>query len=328
MASLDKKIIAVVGATGKQGGSVARTFLRLPAWHVRCLTRNPSSDAAQTLTALGAEVVQADLDDPSSLSRAFGGANAIFLNTDFFATFRGSLASGASVETSSRLAYDTEVSRGKNAVVAAAMVPTLERFVYSALQSIKKASHGKYHRALHTEAKASIVEYIEHGQPELARRTSLIYLGAYNTNAFVVPQKDPETGGYGFALPLPSNRRVPIVDPTEATGPFVRALVEDEAPGTRLLAYNTSSHLSIADVVDIWASVTGRKMTYTQTTVQALHEKTKVPLEILEGAGYLAEFDYCDGLDGIIEPKQLKAEVQTKSFEQWLREGDLKNTVK
>lgn len=50
MSELNKNIIAIVGATGKQGGSVARTFLSedlFPNWTVRCLTRDPSSEAAR-----------------------------------------------------------------------------------------------------------------------------------------------------------------------------------------------------------------------------------------------------------------------------------------
>lgn len=79
-----KKIIVVIGATGNQGSSVANTFLGLPEWHVRALTRNPSSDASELLAAKGAEVVQGDLAEPSSLAKAFENANAIFLNTDFW----------------------------------------------------------------------------------------------------------------------------------------------------------------------------------------------------------------------------------------------------
>ena len=79
----NKKITVVVGATGNQGSSVAHTFLDSPQWHVRCVTRNPSSSASQALKDLGAEVVQGNLSDLSSLALAFKDANAIFVNTDF-----------------------------------------------------------------------------------------------------------------------------------------------------------------------------------------------------------------------------------------------------
>jgi uncharacterized protein YbjT (DUF2867 family) len=109
MTSSHKKIVVVVGATGNQGSSVAWTFLSLSTWHVRCLTRNPSSSAAQTLSGVGAEVVQGDLSDPPSLTRAFDSANAIFANTDFWATYREPSTpakSAAAGKTSSELAFD------------------------------------------------------------------------------------------------------------------------------------------------------------------------------------------------------------------------------
>ncbi|TDV43614.1 NmrA family NAD(P)-binding protein [Actinophytocola oryzae] len=73
---MTKKIIAVVGATGQQGGGVARAILDDPAgeFTVRALTRNPGSDAAKALAARGAEVVATDLDDGPSVRAALDGA--------------------------------------------------------------------------------------------------------------------------------------------------------------------------------------------------------------------------------------------------------------
>ncbi|KAL2438855.1 hypothetical protein ABEF95_014501 [Exophiala dermatitidis] len=326
------KIIAVVGATGIQGGSVARTFLSLPHWHVRCLTRNPGSLASQTLKSLGAEVVQADLGDISSLRRAFSNVNAIFLNTDFWTVFRPAMASGKNEVESGKLAYETEFSNGRNAAMAAAEVPTLERLVYSALGPMERASNGKY-KTYHWAGKSSIVDYIEGGQqPGLAGKFSVIYLGAYNTNQFVAPTRIPQSQTnaeykYGFMLPFPKETRIPIVDPVEATGLFVRALIEDEPAGTKLLAYNESSYLDFGSLVDIWTRVTGKTMVFAQSTVEQLHEMTGLPMEILLGGAYLGEFDYCAGVDGVIEPHQLKHKVQTKSFEEWLRAGHLKGNI-
>ena len=76
-------LIAVVGATGQQGGSVARTFLS-HNYRVRAITRNPSSSSALALQDLGAEPARADLDDPASLRVAFDGADVIFGVTDFW----------------------------------------------------------------------------------------------------------------------------------------------------------------------------------------------------------------------------------------------------
>ncbi|KOV74402.1 MULTISPECIES: NmrA/HSCARG family protein [unclassified Streptomyces] len=83
----EKKIIAVTGATGSQGGSVARSILadRDSAFAVRAITRNPASPAARELAALGAELVRADFHDEPTVHKAFEGAHGAFLVTDFWA---------------------------------------------------------------------------------------------------------------------------------------------------------------------------------------------------------------------------------------------------
>ncbi|HKU60132.1 MAG TPA: NmrA/HSCARG family protein [Gemmatimonadales bacterium] len=85
----EKKIIAVVGATGAQGGGLVRAILadRSSEFSVRALTRNPDSEKGRALAAAGAEVVAADLDDQASLERAFAGAYGVFALTNFWEHF-------------------------------------------------------------------------------------------------------------------------------------------------------------------------------------------------------------------------------------------------
>lgn len=82
----DTRIIAIVGATGRQGGGLARAVLADPsaAFAVRALTRDPASERARALVALGAEVVKADLDGEASLRAAFDGAYGAYVVTDYF----------------------------------------------------------------------------------------------------------------------------------------------------------------------------------------------------------------------------------------------------
>jgi uncharacterized protein YbjT (DUF2867 family) len=80
-----KRIIAVVGATGAQGGSVVRALFRDPsAFAVRALTRTPDSEAGRRLAQLGADVVRADADDLGSLKQAFAGAYGAYCVTNFW----------------------------------------------------------------------------------------------------------------------------------------------------------------------------------------------------------------------------------------------------
>ncbi len=84
-----KKIIAVVGATGAQGGGLVRSILADPngPFAVRAVTRDVKSDAARALAAAGAEVVGADIDDAAAVRRAFEGAYGAYCVTFFWAHF-------------------------------------------------------------------------------------------------------------------------------------------------------------------------------------------------------------------------------------------------
>jgi uncharacterized protein YbjT (DUF2867 family) len=85
----DKKIIAVVGATGAQGGGLVHAIVNDPAggFVARAITRDANSDKAKKLARVGAEVVVADVDDEASLRRAFEGAYGAYCVTFFWAHF-------------------------------------------------------------------------------------------------------------------------------------------------------------------------------------------------------------------------------------------------
>ncbi len=85
----EKKIIAVLGATGAQGGGLVRAILDDPdgGFAARAITRDPDSDKARALADQGAEVVAADLDDAQSLERALAGAHGAYFVTFFWDHF-------------------------------------------------------------------------------------------------------------------------------------------------------------------------------------------------------------------------------------------------
>jgi uncharacterized protein YbjT (DUF2867 family) len=84
-----KKIIVVFGATGAQGGGLARAILndKNSGFAVRAVTRDPNSDKVKELAAMGAEIVQADLPNPDSIYKAMEGAYGAFCVTFFWAHF-------------------------------------------------------------------------------------------------------------------------------------------------------------------------------------------------------------------------------------------------
>src|SRR4051812_30211012 len=85
----DKKIIAVVGATGAQGGGLAHAILadKNSEFAVRAITRDVNSDKAKALAAAGAEVVEADVGDVDSITKAFEGAYGAYCVTFFWNHF-------------------------------------------------------------------------------------------------------------------------------------------------------------------------------------------------------------------------------------------------
>ncbi len=119
----DKKIIAVVGATGAQGGGMARAILADSKgdFAVRALTRQPDSDKAQALAKQGAEVVPADLDDLESLKGAFAGAYGAFCVTSYWEHF----------------SPERELAQARN-MAQAAKAAGLKHVIWSTLEDTRK----------------------------------------------------------------------------------------------------------------------------------------------------------------------------------------------
>jgi hypothetical protein len=234
----------------KQGGSVVETFLGLSDWHVRGMTRDPSSNAARVLSSKGAEMVKGDLEDITTLNAAQANACAIFLNTDFWCVYYPTQAAleeeRKDVVAASQKAFDYETTCGKNAAICAAAVPTLKRIVISSQPSF--TPDGQNTRSLHSEAKAWIIKYIECEEPALAPKMSVIFLDLYNTNRMLIRILNKESWTYKFTSPIRASTHLPLIDPQNSTGPFDRELIEHEAPGITLLAYD--SYLKVSEVVE------------------------------------------------------------------------------
>jgi uncharacterized protein YbjT (DUF2867 family) len=131
-----ERLIVVAGATGKQGGAVARSLLD-GGFRVRGLTRNQQKPEAQALADQGAEVVQGDMEDRSSMDRVLEGAYGVFSVQNFWET-----------------GYDGEVQQGKT-VAEAAKAAGVEHLVYSSV--------GSAHRQTgipHFESKWEVEEHV------------------------------------------------------------------------------------------------------------------------------------------------------------------------
>ncbi len=110
----EKKLIAVVGATGAQGGGLVRAILEDPSgeFAVRALSRDPESAKSKALAAAGAEVVAADLDDEASVRAAFDGVYGAFVVTNYWAP-------RTAEEQAARTAAELELAQAESAARAA-----------------------------------------------------------------------------------------------------------------------------------------------------------------------------------------------------------------
>ena len=116
-----ERVVLVCGATGRQGGAVARRLLG-EGWRVRALTRHPEGAAARGLRESRADVVGGDLDDAGSLRRALDGVEGVFGVTEFW-----------------EHGFRAEVRQGKKLVDAARSVG-VRHFVFSSVGGTNRSS--------------------------------------------------------------------------------------------------------------------------------------------------------------------------------------------
>ena len=176
-----QKLIAVVGATGQQGGAVVRALQAGGQFKVRALTRNPAKHPK-----LGDEVVLADFNRPETLQAAFAGAHGVFLVTN---------------------AWEAGADEPKQALAAvnAAKDAGVRHFIWSTLPNVETISHGKIN-VPHFTDKAKIERVVS--EAGFAYHTFVIAPFYYqNLLGAMAPQKQAD-GTAGWALPLDPERRV------------------------------------------------------------------------------------------------------------------------
>jgi uncharacterized protein YbjT (DUF2867 family) len=186
------KIIAVVGATGVQGGGLARAILADPSsgFSVRAITRDPGKDNAKALAAKGAEVVSANLDDVESLKKAFAGAHGVFGVTNFWEHFSA----------------EREKAQAKN-IAEAAKAAGVKHVVWSTLEDTRQFMSAddkrmpilqEKYRVPHFDAKAEANAFFG-GLPATMLNTSFYWDNLY---MFGLAPKKGDDGQYAWAFPM------------------------------------------------------------------------------------------------------------------------------
>jgi uncharacterized protein YbjT (DUF2867 family) len=205
MSNNTQKIIAVVGATGQQGGAVVRALRASGQFKVRALTRDP-----QKHEKLADEVVAADLNQPESLKAAFAGAHGVFVVTNAWEAGRA------------------EAEQALAAVIAA-KESGVKHFIWSTLPNVEAISGGKI-EVPHFTDKANVERAVR--DAGFAFHTFVIAPFYYqNLTGAMGPQKQAD-GTMGWALPIdPEKRVVHMGDITELGQIVAGAFAKPELVG-------------------------------------------------------------------------------------------------
>ncbi len=273
--------VLVTGATGKQGGALARALLN-KGHDVRALTRHPESGAAQDLKRLGAELVAGNMEELSELERAVSGADAIFAVTDFW-------GSGA----------DAEVRQGITVANAAkrAAVPHL---VYT---SVPKAN--EFTGIPHFDTKTRVEKYI------IGLGVPYTIIGpAFFMENYLSPWWAPELQQGRFPLALKPNTKLQQIA-VEDIGNFAALVIErrNEFLGERIDI--GGDELTGPEIAQKLSRFVGRQIEYVHLPTEELkkfNEEFAIMFDWFENTG--------TGID-IAHLRRAYPEVGWHNFDQW-----------
>jgi len=307
----DKKIIAVVGATGAQGGGLVRAILndKHGSFAARAITRNPNSEKAKALADAGAEIVAGDVDDIKSLRKAFDGAHGAFCVTFFW----------------EHLKPEKELSHARN-MAQAAKDAGVHHVIWSTLEDTRKSVPlsddrmptlmGKY-KVPHFDAKGEADEIFR----QLGVPTTFLLASFYWENFIYFgmgPKKGPD-GKLTISLPMGTKKLAGIA--AEDIGKAAYAIFEkgDEMIGKTVgLA---GGHLTGAQMAKSMTKALGREVVYNPVTPAAFRSFGFPGADDLGNMfQFYTEFeqDCCDAR-GISETKTLNPELL--NFDRWLSQN-------
>jgi uncharacterized protein YbjT (DUF2867 family) len=293
MLSNDSKLIAVIGATGRQGGGVVRALQANGQFKVHALTRNPGKHRE-----LADEVVEADLDRPETLKAAFEGAHGVFLVTNF------------SEEGTDELKQAT-------AAVRAAKDAGVKHLIWSTLPDVEAISGGKFH-VPHFTGKAKINRIVK--EAGFAHHTFVIAPFYYqNLVGLLAPQKQ-EDGTLGWALPIdPSVRCIHMGDIRELGNIVAGAFAHPDQAGNGEHLPLVGDFMSFNEIIDT-LNRQGHKFSFKQVPKEVFAKLFPGAAEAAEMFSYFQAHTYLgsDSYDEIALANRI-ASRQASEFATWAR---------
>jgi uncharacterized protein YbjT (DUF2867 family) len=287
-----KKLIAVVGATGLQGGAVVRALQASGQFKVRALTRNPAKHPK-----LADEVVLADLNRPETLKAAFAGAHGVFLVTNAWEA-------------------GTDERKQVLAAVRAAKDGGVQHFIWSTLPNVETISGGKLD-VPHFTHKAESDRIVR--EARFAHHTFVIAPFFYqNLLGVMAPQKQGD-GAMGWALPLDPERRViHMGDITELGHIVVGAFAQPELAGHGEHLPLVGDFLSFNQVIAT-LNRQGHKFSFKQVPKELFAGWFPGAKEVAEMLAYFETHTYlgADSRDAIALANRVAGRQPTK-FDAWV----------
>ncbi|MFN8290371.1 MAG: NmrA/HSCARG family protein [Chitinophagaceae bacterium] len=292
-----KPQVLVTGATGAQGGSVARTLMREGKFRVRILTRNPQSYRALVLQRAGAEIVVGDMQDKESLKKAMAGVYGVFGVTNFWEH------------------YGNEYELGKN-LADAAEECAVSHLVMHTLPDYHQLSNGKY-SVPHYDLKAKLETYIR-SRPVPA---SFVHMGFYYENflSFFPLQKD-NSGNYYFGFPQGQTKLAAVS--VEDTGPVVSYLFGHPAEMMGKTVMITGADLTCDEYAAIMEKVLGKRIYYTHIPAN-VYKAYDFPGAAELAAMFEVQRLYIPGRQKELE-ESLRMNPAMQSFEAWVAKNKAK----
>jgi len=288
-----KKLIAVVGATGHQGGAVVRALQASGQFKVRALTRNPAKHPQ-----LADEVVLADLDRPETLKTAFAGAHGVFLVTNVWEP-------------------GTDERKQVLAAVHAAKDAGVQHFIWSTLPNVETISRGKLDVPHFTDKAKSDRIVREAG---FAHHTFVIAPFFYqNLLGVMAPQKQAD-GAAGWALPLdPEKRVIHMGDITELGHIVAGAFAQPQLAGHGEHLPLVGDFLSFNEIIAT-LNQQGHKFSFKQVPKELFAGWFPGAKEVAEMLAYFEAHTYlgADSRDAIALANRVAGREPTK-FAAWAR---------
>ncbi|KAL8644231.1 MAG: hypothetical protein Q9210_007360 [Variospora velana] len=273
-------ILAVFGATGRQGSSVIDFVLSDPElsqkYKLRAITRDVNSEKAKAL-AKKVEVVQGDVLDRASLETALTDVHTIFAMT---------------TPTFGPGGQETEYQSAKTiADVAVAQGATY--LIFSTLPSANEISAGKYTKLSHFEGKAQAERYIR----TLPIKSAFYSPGFFMENFHAMPFLAPRPAGDGTTWVLERHTspqaRVPLINASGDTGKFIGAILADPDRFEGKTFCAATKLYSWEETAAAMSEATGKRVVARQVPVQEFRAMTPfAPDEFVETFGFGAEFGY------------------------------------